>query len=152
GPGWTPASFTSRDTLGNRLLAASLASRGSFDIAPYFATEPAGRLREQVIEPTRPGGTVFSPKYPVGTAMLALPFFLGSPPSHVEHASVSPWLGLPVREHVAAAFLAALAAGLFHAFVRRGLPFQPTRAEAFLATAALGLATPFWSANAQALW
>lgn len=152
GPGWLPAAQASRDTLGNRLIAASWAARGSSDIGPYFAGPIPRLFEEHVLAPRTSGDEPMKPRYPIGTALLAWPFFLGVPANAKACAEAPAWKSLLVRERVAAAFLTALAAGLFHVLIRRRWPTLLSRRQAILATAALGLATPFWSANAGALW
>jgi len=140
---------TSRDTLGNRLMAAALMSRGTTTISSYLPDIPHPLLQQQVLFSRDDGAVV--PRFPIGTGLLALPWFVASPSNETE-ARQEGMAPLIEREQRASRFLSAFTVGLMALLLatRYGDTVRPGWIGAL--TVAFGLGSPIWSSNATALW
>ena len=153
GSSWVPQGLYSRDTLGNRLVAANLARGDGFDLAPYFSGRPVDPLlREQMLFPGVDGAMI--PRFPVLTGLMAAPFFVGAAaPDAPSLAGLTATLrGLPQRELYAAAALTTVATLIMLLLVRAAVPAGSPRWLAPGVAVGFALGSPWWSANSQALW
>jgi hypothetical protein len=136
------------DTIPNRLVPFAILGFGTLSLDPFredFAA--AGGPRWYAIER---GGHLVS-FYPVGTPLLALPFYVPVylyllVTGRADHASLFQYS--EHAEKVAAASMAALSVALFYLTVRRRVAPRP----ALWASVAFGLGTSVWATASQMLW
>jgi hypothetical protein len=140
----------SSDTLPARFLPLSILREGNFDLNEFLPLDQRG-------DPSLPmyltlvNGRYVS-TYPVGGALLALPFYFPSAIGHIKPQSLLPWISnshtLEQLEKLSAAILTALSAVLLN-LVLRHLTSRPL---ALLITVAYALGTSSFSVSSQALW
>jgi hypothetical protein len=136
------------DTIPNRLVPFSILGFGTLALDPFredFAA--AGGPRWYVLER---GGHLIS-FYPVGTPLLALPFYVPvylylRTIGRADHASL--FQHSEQAEKVAASALAALSVALFYLTVRRCVAPR----TALWSSVAFGLASSVWATASQMLW
>jgi hypothetical protein len=143
----------STDTLPARFLPMHVLRTGSFDLSTLLAHEPTAELvqarPQSGVQPSTPSylirinGRVVS-LYPVGAALLALPFYLPSALGHVP--SDAPFLAQV--EKLAAATLTALSALVLYSTLYR----LTSQRFARLLTVVYALGTSSLSVSSQALW
>jgi hypothetical protein len=141
------------DTLPARFLPLNILRTGNFDLSELLAHEPKAELVQalprSVVQPSTPSylirikGRVVS-LYPVGAALLALPFYIPSALGHVPSDASF----LEQVEKLAAATLTALSALLLY----HTLCHLTSRRFARLLTVFYALGTSSLSVSSQALW